>query len=207
MTKKSNSKSDSDSDSASDSTNEPELIDPDCTGVCDKPYDIKVYSDSKLKSKLKECEYEEDSELFNFVLEAIKRHNILRACHNAEPLMFNCEIMKISQDYADTAPDSHSSNNYNGKWLGENMFWSSGKTLTGDYPVNTWYSEISNYNFETGKSNGGTTGHFTQVVWKDSKELGIGYYCNGSKCTVVGNYFPGGNYNNQYLNQVQGLQQ
>ena len=91
--------------------------------------------------------------------------------------------------------------------MGENLYWSWNKDLTGDYPVNKWYSEIKDYNFETGTSNGGTTGHFTQVVWKNSKELGIGYYCVNKECTVVGNYFPGGNFNNDYINQVQNLQQ
>jgi hypothetical protein len=59
-----------------------------------------VYSDEALKSKLKECGYEELSISFKFCFSAIKRHNILRACHNAPPLMFNCKILKISQDYA-----------------------------------------------------------------------------------------------------------
>ena len=76
--------------------------------------------------------------------------------------MFNCEIMKMSQDYAETEASWHSSNDYNGQWLGKICIgWSSGKTLTREDPVNKWYNEINNYNFETGKSNGGTTGHFT----------------------------------------------
>ena len=194
-------KKDKENSENKENSSEPEFITPDCTGVCSKPYDIKVYSDSKLKEKLKECNYQEDSELFKFVLDAIKRHNILRACHNAQPLMFNCEIMKISQDYAETKPNGHSGTRLNGQWMGENLYWSWGKDLTGDYPVDKWYSEIKDYNFETGNSNGGTTGHFTQVVWKDSKELGIGYYCENKACTVVGNYFPGGNFNNDYINQ------
>ena len=179
----------------------------DFTGNCSKPYNVKVYTDNELKEKLKECNYEENSKLFNFALEAIKRHNTLRACHNAQPLMFNCDIMKISQEYAERKPEGHSSNTYNGQWMGENLFWSWNMDLTGDYPVDDWYSEIKYYNFETGKSNGGVTGHFTQLVWKNSKELGIGYYCDSNKaCVVVGNYFPGGNFNNDYKNQVQNFQ-
>ena len=175
-------------------------------GECTKPYKVNVYSDDELKEKLKECKYEENSELFNFALEAIKRHNILRACHNAQPLMFNCEIMKISQAYAETKPDGHSGTEFNGQWMGENLFWSWGMDLTGDIPVDDWYSEIKNYNFETGTSKGGVIGHFTQLVWKNSRELGIGYYCENKACTVVGNYFPGGNFNNDYKNQVQNFQ-
>ena len=48
-------------DKDNNESSEPELINPDCAGVCDKPYDIKVYSDSKLKSKLKECNYQENT--------------------------------------------------------------------------------------------------------------------------------------------------
>ena len=161
VTKKSDSNKDKDKgnnnefeegkDKDNNESSEPELINPDCAGVCDKPYDIKVYSDSKLKSKLKECNYQENTELFNFVLEAIKRHNILRACHNAQPLMFNCEILKISQDYAETQPSGHAGTRFNGQWMGENLFWSWGKeTLTGSYVVDDWYEEIKNYNFDTG---------------------------------------------------------
>ena len=38
-------------------------------------------------------------------------------------------------------------------------------------------------------------GHFTQVVWKDSKELGVGMATDGHKVFVVGQYRPAGNMN------------
>ena len=114
--------------------------------------------------------------------------------------------MKISQDYAETMPSSHSNTRYHGAWMGENLFWSWGMNLNGAFPVKDWYSEISNYNFNTHSSNGGVIGHFTQVVWKSSLEVGIGYFCQGTQCCVVGNYFPGGNYNNLYSTNVQPLQ-
>lgn len=38
------------------------------------------------------------------------------------------------------------------------------------------------------------TGHFTQVVWKGSKELGIAKANSASgKCYIVANYNPAGN--------------
>ena len=38
-------------------------------------------------------------------------------------------------------------------------------------------------------------GHFTQVIWKDSREIGIGraFTDNGRAVYVVCNYFPAGN--------------
>ena len=174
-----------------------EYITPDTNSYCSKPYDIKVYSDKTITSKLVvDCKYKKNSDLLNFVVEAVKTHNLLRACHNAPPLLPNCEIMKISQDYAETMPSGHSSTRYHGQWMGENLFWSWGMNLDGAFAVNDWYSEISNYDFNTHGSKGGVVGHFTQVVWKSSLEVGIGYYCQGTKCCVVGNYYPGGNYNN-----------
>lgn len=38
-------------------------------------------------------------------------------------------------------------------------------------------------------------GHFTQVVWKGSTELGVGMATNGNKVYVVGQYRPAGNIN------------
>lgn len=38
-------------------------------------------------------------------------------------------------------------------------------------------------------------GHFTQVVWKGSTELGVGMATNGKKVYVVGQYRPAGNIN------------
>lgn len=54
-----------------------------------------------------------------------------------------------------------------------------------------WYDEVTNpgYNFANGGFSGGT-GHFTQVVWKGSTELGCGIagvYVVCRYCNVAGN--------------------
>jgi len=178
---------------------------PDTTGYCENPYDIKVYSDDLLKWNLTNCGYKEGTQLFNFSLAEIKKHNLYRACHNAQPLIFNCEIMKIAQDYSEHLADEvgslvHSGTRFHGEWMGENIYWSSSNRYV--RPTISWYSEYSHYNFSSpGFSYG--TGHFTQVVWKNSKEFGIGYKCSNSGCYVTGNYFPGGNFGNQYNSNVQ----
>ena len=69
------------------------------------------------------------------------------------------------------------------------------------------YKEVCKpgYPFDGSSSSG--TGHFTQVVWKKSTELGIGMAKGKSKsgmfCTyVVGRYRPPGNYRRQYKDNV-----
>merc|ERR1712079_167404 len=51
--------------------------------------------------------------------------------------------------------------------------------------VDMWYSEIKDYTFGTEPSQGGpVTGHFTQVVWKGSTEVGVGVGQKGSTGTT-----------------------
>ena len=35
--------------------------------------------------------------------------------------------------------------------------------------------------------------HFSQVVWKGTTHMGIGYASNEKKCTIVAQYLPQGN--------------
>ena len=47
------------------------------------------------------------------------------------------------------------------------------------------------------------SGHFTQVVWKDSKHLGVGKArSSNGKIIVVANYDPPGNFIGQYKDNV-----
>ena len=77
-------------------------------------------------------------------------------------------------------------------------------TLNGAAAVDSWYDEIKDYDFKKGKSkNGGVVGHFTQLVWKDSTQLGIGVAKSAKNSIyVVANYHPGGNFNSNELNNV-----
>lgn len=57
--------------------------------------------------------------------------------------------------------------------FGENLFYSSGLNITGDTCVKAWYIEIRKYNANKPVYNQATR-NFTQLIWKDTKELGIG---------------------------------
>ena len=45
-------------------------------------------------------------------------------------------------------------------------------------------------------------GHFTQLVWKDSKFVGFGYARKGGKTFVTANYDPPGNYVGMFESNV-----
>lgn len=61
--------------------------------------------------------------------------------------------------------------------------------------------------YEFGTEGMGGAGHFTQVVWKGSTELGIGKadgMKGNLKCTyIVGRYNPAGNFRGRFKNNIQ----
>jgi len=82
-------------------------------------------------------------------------------------------------------------------YVGENIYGSSGRTVTPDAAVSLWMAEASSYDYA---SNSGSAGHYTQVVWRDSVRIG----CAIVDCpaltyhnTVICDYAPGGNINGQ----------
>lgn len=60
--------------------------------------------------------------------------------------------------------------------------------------TNDWYNEIRLYDFNN-PDYSDETGHFTQLVWKDSERLGAGYALSsdGQSLFVVAQYSSPGN--------------
>lgn len=74
--------------------------------------------------------------------------------------------------------------------------------ISGNDAVDSWYSEVSKHHFGTEPRSMGT-GHFTQVVWKASREVGVACARSASgKVLVVANYDPPGNFVGQYVANV-----
>lgn len=67
-----------------------------------------------------------------------------------------------------------------------------------------WYSEIEKHDFTKEPSGNLVSGHFTQMIWKDSTEMGIAMAKgkDDGKTFVVANYKPCGNYMGQFIQNV-----
>jgi len=59
--------------------------------------------------------------------------------------------------------------------------------------VDDWYSEEPNFDYNTGESKGGVILHFTQVVWKETTELGMATATSADKWFSVARYKRRGN--------------
>ncbi|XP_053689587.1 uncharacterized protein LOC128738462 [Sabethes cyaneus] len=143
----------------------------------------------------------------DFELECLKAHNEYRTKHGVLPLKLNKRLCRYADEWAKVIAARgvlvHRSNSQ----YGENIFcsWSSPNAnvaITGREPVENWYSEESTHAY--GKEPATLkTGHFTQVVWKDSRELGVGMASNRSgQIFVVANYDPPGNYIGSFAKNV-----
>lgn len=141
--------------------------------------------------------------LSEFEKEALKCHNYYRAKHHAPPLTINRDLTKIAQRYAqyllDTRTFQHSGDTFNGKPMGENLYYCTGKVGTGELASYEWYNEIELHRWKEFQKE---TGHFTQLIWKGTKEVGFGVANKGNTYFVVANYFPAGNVKGQFKENV-----
>ncbi|XP_069465934.1 uncharacterized protein [Ambystoma mexicanum] len=133
-----------------------------------------------------------------FEREFLDSHNALRQQHGAPPLQLNRDLCRSSQTWADHLLSLRALE-HSGAAHGENLFYkfsSSAREIPGKEAVESWYSEIKSYDFKKPGFRG-DTGHFTQVVWKDTKECGVGLATDGKGLFfVVGQYTPAGNITN-----------
>jgi len=145
----------------------------------------------------------EDESEDQFAEEALKAHNMYRARHNVGPLKLDKKLCKFAKEWADQLAKQDRFEHRPDQVYGENIYssWSSDPKAkcSGSRPVESWYSEVNKYNFDNPSGNSMGAGHFTQVVWKDSKNFGIAKARSKSgKIIVVANYDPAGNFLGQY---------
>ncbi len=68
------------------------------------------------------------------------------------------------------------------------MCFNLGKEMT-----QSWYSECNKYDYRNPSYQPGT-GHFTQIVWRGSQEVGFAQAQGTSMNFAVAMYYPAGNY-------------
>jgi hypothetical protein len=129
----------------------------------------------------------------------LELHNKHRAQHCVPPLAWSAELAAAAQRYAEKCWITHDSSKPRG--IGENLAWGGNRTASS--AVESWYKEVSSYPFDRPRFVSGT-GHFTQMIWRDAKQVG----CGAAKCYFgavrfwVCRYTPQGNWDGKFAENV-----
>lgn len=136
----------------------------------------------------------------------LERHNLYRKRHQVGQLTREPEIEKLAQDHADKCAllgyIKLSSNTYKDQALGENSYQGYNNGYVGTASVDLWYNDSLSYDFSNPGYKEGV-GHFTQIVWKNSKKIGCGIAVDDKETYYVTcHYYPAGNYLSQFAANV-----
>lgn len=149
----------------------------------------------------------DSSTLSSFAQTMLNMHNADRAKHSAPPLTWSPTLASAAASWAAKCKWQHTPNNP----YGQNIAAGTAANFGASDACTMWYDEIAKYNFAQGLYSD-ATGHFTQMVWKGSRQLGcavqvctaqqMGLGSTGSARYVVCNYDPPGNVIGQFLQNV-----
>jgi len=139
-----------------------------------------------------------------FLEEILNSHNELRSKHNSPPLILNPSLSMLAQEKAEKmAENKEIKFNEKNKEYGKNYFFSE-NNCSGEEVTSFWYKGKNKYNFkkETNKKDE-MINNFTQLIWKDTKEVGFGYsQLNNNEKIFVAFYFPAGNILNEFSENI-----
>ncbi|CAL8083299.1 unnamed protein product [Calicophoron daubneyi] len=138
--------------------------------------------------------------------EAIEAHNRLRVKHGCGPLTYDAGLAQTAQTWAEKLSERGAMQHSGSKVYGENLAYrkSTGAAdMNGEEATDYWYSEIEQHNFDRNEFQM-DSGHFTQVVWKDTTHAGFGKAKSkdGHSVYVVGQYTPPGNVQGMFQTNV-----
>ena len=124
--------------------------------------------------------------------EILAAHNTLRARFKVPPLVWSNELAQYAQEWANRLVATERLAHRPNPVYGENIFLVHGADVTPSAVVAAWASEARNYNYQSNSCQG-RCGHYTQLIWRDTKKVGCGAAVKDDTQVWVCNYDPPGN--------------
>lgn len=124
-------------------------------------------------------------------------HNEARRAVGVGPVTWDNTVAAWAQNYANQRRgDCVLRHSPSGRPYGENLFGGTGADWSARDAVRSWVSEKQYYNHGSNScAPGKVCGHYTQVVWRNTKAIGCARVrCNNGGIFVICSYNPPGNY-------------
>jgi pathogenesis-related protein 1 len=120
-------------------------------------------------------------------------HNAVRARMGETPLTWSGRLATRAQDWADTLLARRQFVHQPNLHYGENLFKIIGASASPAQVVNEWAAESRDYDSNSNQCRG-VCGHYTQIVWSDTKEVGCAVARGRGTEVWVCDYDPPGNW-------------
>lgn len=133
-----------------------------------------------------------------FTRAMLDQHNRARAEQGLPPLTWNPALAAAAHAYAaELAEAGAFEHSDDGNDQGENLWMGTRQAYAFDEMVAHWVSEKANFRRDAPNMSAtgdlSDVGHYTQIVWKDTREVGCGVASDASDDYLVCRYYPAGN--------------
>jgi pathogenesis-related protein 1 len=126
--------------------------------------------------------------------EMLAAHNRIRSRMNVPALVWSNRLAAYAQQWADSLIARNEFRHRSQRKYGENLFEIRGGSATPAEVIASWAAESRNYDYRSNSCHG-VCGHYTQIVWRDTQEVGCAVARGRGRREVwVCNYDPPGNY-------------
>jgi pathogenesis-related protein 1 len=125
--------------------------------------------------------------------EMLAAHNAVRAHAGVPPLAWSDQLARLSQDWAQKLLSHKQFKHRPDSKYGENLFEISGAGASPAEVVRYWAMEAVDYDYASNHCRR-QCGHYTQLVWADTREVGCAVARNRERAVWVCNYDPPGNW-------------
>ncbi|KAF7638286.1 SCP domain-containing protein [Meloidogyne graminicola] len=117
--------------------------------------------------------YNNVDEKIIFAKQFLSRHNELRRLHGASNLVLSSELITMAREWANKLAEKGHVAFSEISGIGENITVFPAE-MSANEIVDHWYNENRKYEFETPGWQAAGANYFTQIVWKSTKEIGVG---------------------------------
>jgi pathogenesis-related protein 1 len=128
------------------------------------------------------------------ISEMLRAHNEVRRQRQIPPLRWSYSLEAVAQEWAEHLSAIRAMQHDRSRRVGQNLFVSYGRQMGPAFVVGKWAGESTDYDERRFKcAPGAVCGHFTQIIWRETKEVGCGVAGGDDAQFWVCYYSPPGN--------------